>query len=380
MSARRFCRPFLLLALCPLAIFAQAPTIRDSAGVRIVESPAVANVPIRFRLADKPDIVIGGLRDNPDDELDATFGYPFALPLTGNRVLVADRDHFTVFDATGKLVARLGRPGAGPGEFRLPQSGCRFHGDSLLLWDANNRRVSIWSPSGKLVREYNPPGFAFGASCLSDGSILVAGTRMPSSREDIPMATNTVVASNGDVRGTTDALPSTFYSGSITRETEAGGYGNRFFLGDQIELGVRVLDRLGKLVEVWRTKDAAEVVTDASLKAHPMTCHRAGPAREDCVPMPTKIKTWPAYYAFLVGDDGRLWFRLSGGWLYGGARNTLWVGFDSTGRVIGRLIVPQGAERANKRIVHFGKDEVLLADYDENGARRMSVYKIVTVH
>lgn len=380
MSARRFGEPFLLLVLCPLALVAQNPTIRDSAGVRIVESPAVANVPIRFRVADKPDIVIGGVRDNPNDELDARFGYPFAFPLTGNRVLVADRDHFGVFDATGKLVARLGRAGAGPGEFRTPQSGCRFRGDSLLLWDGGNRRVSIWGPEGKLVREYSPPGFAFGESCLSDGSILIAGTRMPSSHEDIPIATNAVVATNGDLRGTTAAFPSTFYSGSVTRETEVGGYGNRFFLGDQIELGVRVLDRLGKLVEVWRSKDVVEEVTDGSLKVHPMSCIRRGPAKEDCVPMPTKIKTWPAYYAFLVGDDGRLWFRLSGSWLYGGASNTLWVGFDSTGRVIGRLLVPPGPKGAMKRIVHFGRGEVLLSDYDEDGARRMSVYKIVAVH
>ncbi len=380
MSARRFCRPLLLLVVCPLAIFAQAPTIRDSAGVRIVESPAVANTPIRFRLADKPDIVIGGLRDNPDDELDARFGYPFALHLAGNRLLVADGGHFGVFDASGKLVARLGRAGAGPGEFRTGQSGCRFRGDSLLLWDGGNRRVSIWGPDGKLVREYIPTGFAFGESCLSDGTILVAGTRMPSSHEDIPMATNAVVATNGDVRGTTDAFPSTFYSGSVYRQTEVGGYGNRFFLGDQVELGVRVLDHLGKLVEVWRTKDAAEVVTDANLKAHPMVCVRMGSPTADCVPRPTKIRTWPAFYALLVGDDGRLWFRLSGLWVHDSASNTLWVGFDSTGRVIGRLIVSQGSKRAMKRIVHFGRGEVLLSDYDEDGGRRMSVYKIVVVH
>ncbi len=39
---------------------AQAPRVRDKGGVRI-ENPAVASGPVRFRLAAKPEMVVGGL-------------------------------------------------------------------------------------------------------------------------------------------------------------------------------------------------------------------------------------------------------------------------------------------------------------------------------
>jgi len=371
MLLRRGRASLLFVVCCRSAMIAQAPTVRDSAGIRIVENPPVADLPTRFTLAGKADAVIGGVRDNPADELNARISYPFALRLADGRVLADDGDHWSIFAATGKQLLRIGRAGAGPGEFRTTQSGCRFRGDSLVLWDVGNRRISIWGPDGKLAREYIPQGFALGTSCLADGSILVEGALRPGSREDVPVATYSIVSTTGSVRGTTTALPSMYYSGSVMREVRTSGHGDHFFFADELEFGVRVLDRDGRVVEIVRTRDSPVPVTDANLATRSMAC-APDPATKVCTPIPTKARTWPAYYAFAVGDDGRLWFRLNGG---GG--DSVWVGFDSTGRAIGKLVVAPGAVTSRRHIVQFGRDNVLMADYDDDGARRISVFRLV---
>lgn len=361
----------ILLLLGPSAVTAQTATIRDSAGIRIVENPRVSTIPVRFTLADKADVVVGGTRDDPADELNSHVGYPFGLRLGDGRILASDGDHWSIFDATGKHVTTIGRSGAGPGEFRTAQNGCRFHGDSLLFWDVGNRRISIRGPDGKLAREYLPPGFAYGTSCLADGSILVAGPRVPGPRDDVPMATYAIVTTTGAVRATTTALPSLYYSGSVMRDIHIAGHGNHFYFADAVDFGVRVLDRQGRVVEIVRTSDLPVPVTDGNLKQYAMAC-TPDRATKVCTPMPTKATTWPAYYAFAVGDDGRIWLRLNGG-----GPDSVWVGFDSTGKAVGKLVLPPSAASMRRRIVGFGRDNVLITDYDDDGARRISSFRII---
>lgn len=362
----------LIAALTPPALPAQGVTVRDSAGVRIVENPAVLGTAPRYTLSTTPLFTIGGVRDNLDDELNAKIAYPFALHLTSNQILVGNGDHFGIFDQTGHRLGRIGRKGAGPGEFMIAQSGCRFRGDSLMLWDGGNRRVSVWSPAGKLAREFVPQGWAHVTSCLADGSILTKEANVASHREDIPLATYSVVSSSGKVLGNTKELPAPLYSGRVMREVRLGGYGNRFFFVDGIEVAVHVLDRSGKVTELWRTKDRPSPVTEATLKSRPMACSRGQSPTAPCVPMPTKAKTWPTVYGFSVGEDGRLWLRLNHG-----SSDSLWVAMDSTGRVVGKLELPPKRTQGVRRILHFGRDAVLVFDRDEDGAPRIGSYRMV---
>jgi hypothetical protein len=362
----------LLLAACfPCVLGSQAPVVRDSAGVRIIVSPAVADAPVRFTLADKPDVVIGGIRDDPEDELSTRISYPFALRLSASRFLVTGQDHWGIFSAQGKLLSRIGRGGAGPGEFRVTQNGCRFRGDSLLLWDQQLRRVSIWGPDGRLAREYTPPGHAFGTSCLTDGSIMVEGARMATASPEQPMRTYAIVSSTGVTRATTAPLPATLYAGSVWREIRVVGVGDRFYFADPRELGMRVLDRNGKVISWLKTRDVPLAVTDANLATYSVGC-RPDPVRKKCTPFPTKAKNWPAFSGFAVDDSGRSWFRL-----LGGRGDSVWVGFDATGQPVGKLLVPPGVGNSRKRIIRFGAGDVFVSDADPDGAPRVSVFRIV---
>ena len=364
---------FMLVALLPAGVRAQTARVHDSAGVRITDNASIATLPLRFQLAAKPDIVVGGLRDKPEDELNPRISYPGAIRLPGNRMLVPDGDQLKVFDATGHLVMKMGRAGAGPGEFRTTQGVCRFRGDSILAWDVGNRRISIWSPDGKLAREFTPAGFAEVGGCLNDGSIVVDGERVTSPREDLALAKFLVVSGTGTTSATFGPLPARFYSGSILRELKIGAHGDRFYWGDGVALGARILDRTGKVIGIFRTADHPDPITEASLNTHPMACV-GNPVTKVCTPEPTKATTWPAYYRFDVDDNGRVWERLNMS-----GQDSVWIAFDSTGKTIGKLVIPPADKTARPQIIRFGKDEVILADLDDNGARRLSIFKLIPI-
>ena len=364
--------PLLLVIGSPCIVVSQAPVIHDSAGIRIIVSAAAANAPVRFTLDDKPVTVIGGIREDPEDELNPRVSYPFALRLPGNRFVISEQSYWGLFSAQGKRLARIGRDGAGPGEFRVAQNGCRFRGDSLVLWDQQLRRVSIWGPDGKLAREYSPAGFAFGTSCLTDGSIMVERARVATGSPDKPMAVYAIYSTTGAISATTAPLPAAhFYSGSVWYETRIIGVGDHFHFADPRELGMRVIARTGKVISWLRTEDVPLAVTAANLATYSMACQLSEDGKT-CTPVPTKAKTWPAFYGFAVDDSGRSWFRLNGG---GG--DSIWVGFDMSGQTVGKLVMRPGVKTNGSRILGFGAGDVLVGDSDADGARRVSVYRIV---
>lgn len=57
-----------------------------------------------------------------------------------------------LYDAAGKFVRPLGRPGEGPGEFRQVESG--LFADTLLIQDATLGRATVMTLGGKFIRTY----------------------------------------------------------------------------------------------------------------------------------------------------------------------------------------------------------------------------------
>lgn len=62
-----------------------------------------------------------------------------------------------VYDSTGRFLRRMGRSGAGPGEFRSAGKLILQPGDSLSVFDAALARVVRFSPDGKYVRDDRLP-------------------------------------------------------------------------------------------------------------------------------------------------------------------------------------------------------------------------------
>lgn len=84
-----------------------------------------------------------------------------------------------VYDSRGRFLRKIGRSGAGPGEFERP-SRLGWRGDTLWVGDSPQARISLFRPNGSFVRSItftqagpltggrpNVPG-----SLLADGSVL----------------------------------------------------------------------------------------------------------------------------------------------------------------------------------------------------------------
>jgi hypothetical protein len=66
--------------------------------------------------------------------------------------------NYSLFSSSGRRIATIGRPGAGPGEFGTPEKGA-WVGDTLWLYDRGRLRFSVHTADGKYVRNVPMPAF-----------------------------------------------------------------------------------------------------------------------------------------------------------------------------------------------------------------------------
>ena len=176
---RHFRATSWLIGLCAVLgrteASAQEARIRDSAGVRIVENTARKDAPVRYRIADKPLFEVGGLELNPDEEFDHKQGYLRGVRLSNGGFAVIDVSRVHYFDARGKRVRIVGKKGQGPEEFLYLTSICRTRGDTLILYDSHNRRLSVLDGSGRILRTIlqGDNGSASSNFCFDDGSFVL---------------------------------------------------------------------------------------------------------------------------------------------------------------------------------------------------------------
>lgn len=113
-------------------------SVRDSAGIRIVELAAPPEGPGRWSIAAQPVLESGWGDGDPQFQ---TIGSGAIAP---GRVIVADprSNAVTVLPLDGGPVRMLGGPGEGPGEFGRVGNVVVLDADSLLVSDSGNLRVT----------------------------------------------------------------------------------------------------------------------------------------------------------------------------------------------------------------------------------------------
>ncbi|MBW3551996.1 MAG: hypothetical protein KY466_00725 [Gemmatimonadetes bacterium] len=151
-------------------------TVRDSAGVTIVEhAPEAVERVERWTAGPEPLLDIGVTEGDAAYQF---FRLQDALWLGDGRVVVLDAGarQLRLFDPAGSFLTAHGREGEGPGEYRDPRAIWRAPGDSLAVYDARNRRVTVLSDRlafGRSVpfhaRIYNEEP----AGALEDGRLVV---------------------------------------------------------------------------------------------------------------------------------------------------------------------------------------------------------------
>ena len=394
-DTRRLVAAPLLFALAACATGEGADvTVRDSAGIQIVDNPgADAQLP-QWTVDAEPRVAIGVLEGEPAYQLDQVR----ASVLHGDRIMVANGGSMELraFDLGGKHLATGGRKGGGPGEFQGIRWMARFDGDSVIIYDPNNRRFSIFSLDAQFGRSFAPEEQFFGvAGRLADGSFVLPPT-LVFSTSDGPR--NGLVRDSARVIrvSATGASPDTLLvviGGETYIQTSSSGgqvtsmwvrtapfaHNTTIAVGDSI-FYTATSDRYeisgwapdGRLVRLIRRDIQPGAVSQADIdryKQQQLDNTRSDNDRRELekalaeMPYPDRM---PAHGPIRMDDDGNLWVQDYSPWT---TEPTRWTVFDEEGRAIGTVTLPP------RFTVHqIGSDYVLGMIRDDLDVEQVVVY------
>ena len=167
-------------------------TVRDSAGIRIVESTEPAE-DRPWVISDSPLFQVGNVSGRPEYELYRVRG---ALRLSDGSIVIANSGtgELRWYSLTGEFLHSAGGTGEGPGEFLALASVFHLADDSTAAWDRRLRRLSIFGANGAFVRSLQlpvlgpaPVGRFADATYLLSPSGFVIGASGPPRVERLPL-------------------------------------------------------------------------------------------------------------------------------------------------------------------------------------------------
>jgi hypothetical protein len=402
---------------------AQAPVVRDSAGVRIVENRAPAWGPGEaWRVETEPALSIG--EDDGDDPYvlyavrggsvlsDGTVVVGISWWGQGSRIF-----QLRYFDAEGMHLASAGRYGQGPGEFERPYGFHRIAGDSLLVHDRS--RLAVFGPRGELGRtgRFDPTPFYSDARLVS-GSTVVSQHAAPTATEETPsglltffrsvVLTDLETASVDSLGLMTVGLGhrqglrvpfGPLEMGSNLLLKTAGGHGLAW-----------IVDSQAAELRAYATDGTPEVIARNTVPPRPITPElvrrwREGPfdywlrLQED-VGMDMRVprsfpqerdvpSTAPAYSALTLDASGNVWvqvYPLSE--LDGTPAPDFWDVYDPTGIWMGTVEFPSEVTgcvvtwleplmQPCDSVLEIGDDYVLIRHLDELRTQRVRMHRLV---
>jgi hypothetical protein len=138
----------------------------------------------QWQLSSKPLLEIGVVEGDPNYEL---FDARSSIRLRDGRIVVLNSgaNELRIFDKQGKFVAKAGRRGNGPGEFRAATRIYYTHADSFLVYDAAATRENHFDAQGNFVASADGvpvKGDAFPRDVWVYGRFLVDGPPRPADR------------------------------------------------------------------------------------------------------------------------------------------------------------------------------------------------------
>ena len=176
--------PVLAAGIATLAIAAcgeaggnaWAGTVRDSAGIEIVENPetGIWQTGTAWQLVE--DLRIGTAEGEPEYQ----FGAILAIEVGDDGTIYAldqQGQHIKAFDAEGQYVRTIGRGGSGLGEISASAGGLALlRGDTLIVLDQGNARFSRFQTDGAATGSFRidfpRTGFPFRIAALETGGMV----------------------------------------------------------------------------------------------------------------------------------------------------------------------------------------------------------------
>ncbi len=320
-----------------------------------------------------PALVIRSSEDTDSVTLAMVTG---ASRLPDGDILVSDVNDYGLlrFNSDGHLKARVGRKGAGPGEIEYAARLFRC-GDSLLVNDIANRRISVFTTDVMHVR-----AFTFGvetagrmpyqSACNSRGTFIHYGWENPRDIREGAYRKNVdfwLSPSDGSAGSYVGAFPGSERFGTVRG---GGGSGplplgkqsviaigsDRAYIGTADRYEFLVVDLAGKVIDTLRRDIAVRNTTPddiADAKAREkagLNPRRAAAIDEWYATLPFPA-TLPAYAATLVDSHDLIWVQD-----FAGSDSPLigWTVFDRVGSIVAALSLP-----ANLEVYEIGEEYVL---------------------
>ncbi len=379
----------LVLLLTPLAMACEvgedrssgAPgfTVRDSAGVRIVDTgrPAL-DTRLAWEVGAQPSLSIGAVDSGEADQL---FRVTDATRLSDGRIAIANSgsNEIRVFHPDGTHADTWGGPGDGPGEFSgySPTAVAPWRGDSIAAANPWGLRLSLFDSAGNHGRDIalSPPLMDV-VDVLPGGSIFAKSSS--GLREDATGSSGLVrmdeewgvLAADGSRRASLGEHPGAEWwailnpDGSILggrphpygRTTVGAVWGDRAAIGDTERYEIRVFSDDGALVAIVRREAELDAPSRADLDASLERLYADFPdeARADALAeardMPL-VESYPAFAGIMADRTGYLWVRE---YRAPDAEGPVWAVFDPDGHPQGLVETPPGL-----RLLEIGEDYLL---------------------
>jgi len=373
---------------------ASKPTMRDSAGVTIVENTApVWRDGAGWTLTPKPTASIGVLDGAAEYQLFQVSG---VVRLSDGTIVVANggTKQLRFYDASGKFLKSVGREGGGPGEFKQLGGAYLLPGDTIATFDWNLRRVSLFTPTGDFVRSFlltlpGNAGFLSPIGAFADGDLLVRkGTVFMTGKVTSGAGRDSTSVYVADTVGALVDTVGTFVGDErlvVADKTSMGvtslAFGRQSFVGvrdSSVVFGANdtyafeFLDRVGHVLRIVRRPHGPVPVTDADISAY--KDQQLAAATDDNwrrfeermlakMPFP---KTMPAYNALRVDALGNVWVQE---YTAPGDSSNVWTVFNREGWMLGPVTLPHGFQ-----VRDIGADYVLGLWKDENDVEHVMEY------
>ena len=383
------------------ALVAQAPSIRDSSGVVIVQNGPINNRPA-FEIASRPTCVIRGNSGKAESDLTSV---PSGFLLPDKTIVVAEARarEMRFYRCDGTLIRKFGRAGSGPGEFQNLAAAWRWKGDTILVSQLQSGSLVVVHALSGFVRTIPLRGNV--SCCFNDGSVLVSrvvsdrsppDSRQNSEIQRFPLAFEHYVLSTEAIsRGQVLVVPGNETMGesrasspasagvTLTRRTiRAAPFGRltsvrpssaSIVVGEGNGFEVRLLSLEGRTKTIIRAQHAPTRLTPSDVQAYKseQTADLQGQAREaslqalESLPFPREL---PPYRRVEVDEIGRIWLEL---YRLPRDKAQTWVVLDRNGAQLGRVALPR-----DSRVLWIGSDEIVLRQSDDEGFVTVAVYRL----
>ena len=410
---RRFFRRrslFIAIMLAPFAT-ANTQTVRDSAGIQIVENRGPGLTAARaWRIDPQPIVTIGGQHADSDtlNEMNLVMGI---TRLSDGRYAVGVQASHAVrfYDAGGKYLGFAGRRGQGPGEFRQIMGVWSTRGDTLAVLDLGE--IEYFSGAGQFIAQgasrTRGDRFVYPSAILSDGSylgVVYRDYRTPPPAGRARHSSPVVRVSRDGTKEDTVAMylsPEEIFDGKQPwgAQVAFGGASaveaddKRFFVSSPLKPEISEFTIAGKQTRFIRLPDRGVKPPAEAVKAY-REWYLAMPG-EDGRPMPPAMEArrkqalertvfterMPSFGRLIVDKTGKLWVQRfdyrSVFFTPGPARTqtiavaSRWDVIDSNGRWITTVDLP-----ARFTPVEIGADYVAGLGRDEDDVEQVRVYRL----